>query len=68
MCRPAQKRAKRAQKRVWLVEIDGEWWVKFKGIGGRWTKHRKLATPVTTSEARIYRKEWAPDGARIRLA
>jgi hypothetical protein len=56
------------QKRIWLVEIDGEWWIKFKKLMGRWTKNKALATPVTTAEARIYRKDWASYGVRIHRA
>jgi hypothetical protein len=49
----------------WLIEIDGEFWVKFRTRPmGRWTKNQALATPVSTEEARIYMRDWGPYGAK----
>lgn len=50
---------------TWIIEIDGEFWVKFKTAPmGRWTKNRLLATPVTSEEARVYMKDWARWGVK----
>ena len=57
---------RRAESKSWIVELDGEFLVKFRtNILGRWTRVQRLATRWTLAEALCYERDWKKYAVRV---